>query len=320
MTDSDAPPRSLIVERIHREGPIPFNAFVEAALYGPGGFFASGGGAGRGGRDFITSPEVGPLFGGCVARFLDREWERLGRPDPFIVVDAGAGNGRLAREVLRAAPACAPALHIVLVERSAALREEQAERLTLEPFADVLGPAAVLDAGEAPELVGGLGPIVSALDAMPARSIDGVILANELLDNLAFDLLERTEPGWAEVRVGLDPDEHFIEVLIPAAPHLAECVAEVDAPIGARLPTALEVSEWIVQSASILRRGSMLLLDYLQPWSELVDRGTGWLRTYSGHTRGSTPLDAPGTQDITIDVPIEVVRRAARRASLSVAA
>ena len=92
-------PSALIAEQIHRGGPIRFGAFVDAALYGPGGFFARGAGAGRAGSDFVTSPEVGPLFGACVARALDAEWERQGRPDPFVVIEAGAGNGRLAREV-----------------------------------------------------------------------------------------------------------------------------------------------------------------------------------------------------------------------------
>src|SRR6478609_9250825 len=113
-----------IVERIRREGPIPYDGFVEVALYGDDGFFTSGRGAGRAGRDFVTSPEVGPLFGACVARALDRLWDVLERPDPFLVVEAGAGNGRLAREVLRAAPRCSTALRYVLVERSAVLRSE----------------------------------------------------------------------------------------------------------------------------------------------------------------------------------------------------
>jgi len=86
-----AEPAATLVERIHRQGPIRFGEFVEVALYGPSGFFTRGGGAGRAGQDFVTSPEVGPLFGACVARAIDREWERLGRPDPFVVVEAGAG-------------------------------------------------------------------------------------------------------------------------------------------------------------------------------------------------------------------------------------
>jgi SAM-dependent MidA family methyltransferase len=81
---------------------------MEAALYEPdAGFFARGHGAGRARGDFVTSPEVGPLFGACVARALDRWWRDLGAPDPFVVLEAGAGPGRLCREVLRAEPECA---------------------------------------------------------------------------------------------------------------------------------------------------------------------------------------------------------------------
>ncbi|MCE2531866.1 MAG: hypothetical protein J4F44_05235, partial [Acidimicrobiia bacterium] len=88
-----------------------FDVFMESALYGePGGFYASGRGAGRRTGDFLTSVEVGPLFGRLVARLADRCWERLGRPDDFTLVDAGAGRGALARSVLAARPACADTL------------------------------------------------------------------------------------------------------------------------------------------------------------------------------------------------------------------
>ena len=307
-----------VEERIHREGPIRFGAFVELALYGPDGFFTRGGGAGRAGQDFITSPETGSLFGACVAHALDAEWLRQGAPDPFVVVEAGAGNGRLAREVLRAEPACAPALHYVLVERSAALREEQANRLALEPLADALGPARRRDPEEEPEPVGGLGPIVSALDDVPARPVDGVILANELLDNLAFDIVERTDAGWSEVRVGLRPECGLEEVLIPAAPDLLAWVTDLDPPVGTRLPVATGAVEWIVRAGHSLHRGSLILLDYTATWSELAERSGAWLRTFSAHTKGSDPLASPGTRDITTDVPLEMVHRAAQRAGLTV--
>ena len=99
------------------DGPVPFSEFMADALYGPDGFYTSGGRAGRRG-DFITSPEVGPLFGAVVARFLDAEWKRLGRPEPFTVVDAGAGPGTLARSVLAAEPECSAAMRYVAVEVS----------------------------------------------------------------------------------------------------------------------------------------------------------------------------------------------------------
>ena len=109
-------------QRIVAEGPQPFSAVMELGLYDPEvGFYATGGRAGRRG-DFLTSPEVGPLFGAVVARALDAWWDDAGRPTPWTVVDAGAGPGALARSLLAAAPRCLAALQVVLVERSPAQR------------------------------------------------------------------------------------------------------------------------------------------------------------------------------------------------------
>ena len=82
----------------------PFDEVIELALYDPVDGFFGGGRARAGGRDFLTSPEVGPLFGAVIARALDAWWDELGRPDPFTVVEAAAGAGTLARAVLAAAP------------------------------------------------------------------------------------------------------------------------------------------------------------------------------------------------------------------------
>ncbi|MCS5679933.1 MAG: SAM-dependent methyltransferase, partial [Acidimicrobiales bacterium] len=157
-------------------GPLRFDEYVEACLYDPaGGFYASGGAAGRRG-DFITSPEVGPLFGAVLARWMDGVWERLGRPDGFTVVEVGAGHGTLARSVLAAAPACLAGGRYVAVERSDVLRSDH--------------PAGVESAADLPD-----GPLT------------GVVMANELLDNLAFRLLEAGDGAWHEVRVGVGGDD-----------------------------------------------------------------------------------------------------------------
>jgi SAM-dependent MidA family methyltransferase len=320
VADAAGPPDAAraITERIHRNGPIRFGAFVDLALYGPGGFFTRGRGAGRAGRDFLTSPEVGSLFGACVARALDAEWARLGRPDPFVVVEGGAGTGRLARDVLRVRPACGPALHYVLVERSAAARAEQASRLPLEPVADALGPAAPVAPDESPLPVPGLGPIVGALDELPGLAVEGVVLANELLDNLAFEIAVRSERGWDEVRVTADDAGRFVEVLVPATGDVTRWVQTVDAPPGTRLPVALGAVAWIERAASVLRRGTLVLIDYAAGWAELAARDGGWLRTYAGQVRGSDPFDEPGTCDLTADVPIPMVEQAGARAGLDV--
>lgn len=142
--------------------------FVERALYGPDGFYETGGRAGRRGASFVTSVETGPLFGAVIANALDRWWHDAGDPDEWIVVDAGAGPGTLARTIRAAAPDCAEALRIVNVERSAAQRQlhdpADESSTNLPPVADV-------------------------------------VIANELLDNLPFGMEELTEDGWVPVGV-----------------------------------------------------------------------------------------------------------------------
>ena len=113
--------------RIQELGPIPVSEYVEACLYdADGGFYMRPGGGRAGGRSghFLTAPEVGPLFGAVLARALDAWWTELGEPDPFMVMDWGAGPGTLARSVLAAEPRCmaAGALRLVLVELSPAQR------------------------------------------------------------------------------------------------------------------------------------------------------------------------------------------------------
>jgi SAM-dependent MidA family methyltransferase len=314
--------REQLVERIGREGPIAFDAFVELALYGDDGFFTRARGAGRAGRDFVTSPEVGPLFGAVVATALGGWWRDLGTPDPYLVVEAGAGRGRLARDVLAAAPECASALRYVLVERSPAMRAEQRELLTVEPFEDALGPV-VRDDDDAPLAVGGMGPIVTALDELPAVPLDGVVLANELLDNLPFRLVERGTDAWWEVRVASD-DGGLRETLVPAVEELAAEADHVAAGAavaeGTRLPAPTGIPEWMQRCSAALRRGVLVVIDYAATAEELVARGAdGWLRTYRAHGRGDAPLAAPGEQDITIDVPREYLVHAAARAGFNLA-
>ncbi|MEW6476700.1 MAG: class I SAM-dependent methyltransferase [Actinomycetota bacterium] len=296
---------------------------MEAALYDPdGGFFARAGGAGRAGADFVTSVEVGSLYGALVARAVDGWWDQLGRPDPFLVVDAGAGRGQLARDVLRAAPDCAPALRYVLVERSAGLRAAQAEHLPLEPAELVLGPAVPPEPDEEPVAVPGSGPMVTSLGELPAGPAVGVVIANELADNLPFRIVQRTSAGWNEIRVA-EADGGFAEIALPAEDGLAALADRLveghEIPSGARLPVPTALSEWFRAAAATLRKGVIVIVDYGAPVEDLAARGQdGWLRTYRAQRRGGSPLEGPGRQDITADVPLEGLRRAATAAGLSV--
>jgi SAM-dependent MidA family methyltransferase len=309
-----------LLERIRRGGPIPFDAFVDEALYGEGGFFTGARGAGRAGSDFVTSPEVGPLFGALVARAIDGYWDELASPDPFVVVDAGAGRGRLAADVLAAPPRCAAALRYVLVERSDALRALQRELVSIEPVEDALGPVQPGDEDGGAEPVAGVGPIATSLGELPAVPFTGVVVANELLDNLPFRLVERSGDGWTEVRVA-ETGGAFVEELVPAPDELvAECrlVAPDDVPPGTRLPVPSGARRWLRECANVLERGALVMIDYVEPTAELVARGsTAWLRTYREHERGGPPLVAPGAQDITSDLPLEYLVHAAGRVGLA---
>ena len=220
-------------EHLARVGTIGFDEYVGHALYTPRlGFYTSGRGAGRR-RDFLTSAEVGPLFGAVVARALDTWWDELGRPDPYVVVEAGAGPGTLARSVLAAAPRCAAALRLVLVdpgEAQWATHPAGVESRAVLPASGELGDDPV------------------------------VVLANELLDNLPFALVTKTGAGaWSEVRVAWDDATSTLgEVLVRldgARTRWCEDRAGADAPVGARVPVQADAASWLVDALALAARG-----------------------------------------------------------------
>lgn len=255
-------------------GAIPFAAFMRLALYGADGFYTRSDDEGRAGRrgDFITSPEVGPLFGAVIARRLDAEWARLDRPTEFTVVDAGAGPGTLARSVLAAAPTCLNALRYVAVELSASQRARHPTGIDSQP-------------------------------ELPASPFDGVVLANELLDNLPFALAV-FDGGWREAFVASDGGDRFVEVL--PQPIVAPTLP-VDAPHGARAPVQLDAAGWVEAARALVRRGCVVAIDYARPTTAALAAmpWREWLRTYRGHGRGGHYLDLPGGQDITADVAVD---------------
>lgn len=242
-----------------------------------------------------------------MARALDGEWAGQGRPDPFVVVEAGAGRGVLARDVVAARPVCSGALRYVCVERSATLRGRASSQLHPEPAAMVLGGAVA--GAEELRAAPGQGPLVTVVDEMPAGVVVHVVLANELLDNLPFRLLERHDGGWNEVLVGAAPGGGgLVEVLVDAPD---EVVAEADGLVpgaspGDRIPLQGTGVEWVRRVLALITTGRMVVIDYASTTPHLAARPwRQWVRTYRSHGRGASPLDDPGSQDVTCEVAVD---------------
>lgn len=243
---------------------------MNLALYGESGFYATTGRAGRRG-DFITSPEVGPLFGTVLARAIDHVWNTLGQPDDFQIVEVGAGPGTLARSVLSAQPKCLARGTYVAVEISDVQRE--------------LHPDGIISTA-----------------TMPTTIEHGVVIANELLDNMAFDLWV-FDNGWRQSHI-IEQGDGFAEIL-KSAPVPEFLPAR--APHGARAPVHREATSWLGDVLSLLRNGTLFVIDYCTPLTAEVAAmpWREWLRTYVGQNRGSHYLRDVGDQDITTQVCID---------------
>ncbi|HTT26288.1 MAG TPA: SAM-dependent methyltransferase [Thermoplasmata archaeon] len=286
-------------EEIARAGPMPFDRFVELALYHPAdGYYVQADRAlGRGG-DFYTAPHVHPIFARTVARRILAAYRELGRPGGFQLAEVAAGDGTLALDLLDAwsAPGAeAPAGEHVLIDLPGPRLLAVGERVRAHggPGAWTVRTAAVLG------------------DRGPMR---GVILANELLDALPFRRLVRRHGAWRELGVGARDGALVWEE--------ADLVRPIGPPDLPELPEGalLEISEaaeaWVRQAADLLVDGNLLLLDYGFVESEGTPGGpNGTLRALRGH-RAVDALDGPGTADLSAFVDFTRIRAAAERAGL----
>jgi len=284
------------VARIGRNGPVRFDRFQADALYATDGFYATGGAAGRGG-DFLTAVEASIAFAACIAAELDARWHSGGRPDPYIVVEGGAGVGTLCCDVFELSPECADALRWVMVETSGVQRDAAMARLGGETFADVdeLPVAAMADLGQ-----------------LRLEHPAHVVLSNELLDNLPVRVVRRGQQ-WEELFVALGDqrgdDQQLQELWLPLGNNAARRAEHYGSSVqdGAEFPLADHAVQWIGRALGLLEpTGLLLAFDYGASTVELADRGRqGWMRTYSRHGRGRDPLDDVGNQDITVDVAFD---------------
>lgn len=296
---------SALVQRIRDEvaaaGPMPFARFMALALTDPdGGYYrAADARPGRGG-DFLTAPELHPIFGATLATGLVEIWERLGRPAPFTIREHGAGTGALAVAILDAIDDDA---------FRAAIRYEpvDVDPRRLDAFRETLSA------------VGHGAAIHEATD----EPFTGVVLANEVLDALPVHRVRRRGADLRELAVAVDAAGALREVEIePTTPALAarleaEGVELVD---GQTAEICLAMDAWIAEAAAPLGRGVVLLIDYGAPAAELYDpfrRPDGTLRAYLRHRVHDDPYVHVGRQDLTAHVDVTAIERAAQAVGLT---
>ena len=297
-----------LVSRIHaeieRDGPITFARFMELALYDPdGGYYR--GAAARPGRDgdFVTAPEIHPIFGAAIARALAEIWERLGNPDPFTLREHGAGTGTLVVAILagleREGSPLADRLRYEPVEVEPRRRDAIIARL-----ADIGRSGAIADA------------------ATTSGPIQGVVFANEVLDALPTHRVLVRGGVLREVFVG-SRDGAFVDVEgDPSGPALAERLRLDDVSLadGQRGEICRSIDPWLADVAGGLDRGALLLIDYGYPAAELYDpvrRREGTLRAYLRQRVHDDPYEHVGRQDLTAHVDVTAVERAAGAAGLT---
>jgi SAM-dependent MidA family methyltransferase len=297
-----------LAARIHgeiaRDGPITFARFMDLALYDPeAGYYRAE--AARPGRDgdFLTAPEAHPIFGAALVRAIADAWDRLGRPDPFVLREYGAGTGTLALAVLDGMAVEHPDL-------AACLRYDpiEVEPRRLEAIAARLaetGHGSVLVAGET-----------------SAAPITGFVVANEVLDALPAHRVVVRNGALREVLVG-SRDGAFVDLEAdPTTPALAARLTEasIDLVEGQRAEISLGLGAWVDAASAGLERGVLLLIDYGYPAAELYDplrRRDGTLRAYLRHRVHDDPYVHVGRQDLTAHVDVTAVEGAARAAGLT---
>ena len=277
----------ILAEQIKSLGRITFAEYMEACLYHPQfGYYTRADQGER--RDYITSVDVTPLFGRLLARQFHEMWTLLGRPQPFALVEAGAGTGQLAKHILDCARESLgefyAAIRYVAVERSAVRRTAQATNLASHIASERFCPR----------------------EESPAGISHGCIFSNELFDAFPVHrvMLERAELREIYVTHGRDG---FGEELGPLS---SNAISEyfdtqgITLREGQMAEVNLAACDWIEEAARRLHRGFLLTVDYGHEAQQLYDKQhmRGTLLAYDRHRASEEFYRAPGAQDLTSHV------------------
>ena len=287
------PLQQKIIERIKTEGPIPFETFMEMALYEPGlGYYATDNiEIGRAG-DFYTSQHVHPAFGAMIAVQLEEMWKTMGRPPDFYAIEPGAGAGLMCLDILQYLQdkEFYHALTYLLVETNPSVQLKQ--KNVLNKYEDKVRWASSL---------------------MAVGNRKGCILSNELLDAFPVHLVEMNEEI-KEIYITFSDDSSFSEIKMPlSTTALTDYFDEfsVQLPKGYRTEINLRIKDWLQSASEILSEGFILTIDYGYPSREYYseERNRGTLLCYYRHQVHEDPYTNIGHQDITAHVNFSSVKK-----------
>lgn len=300
---------NTISDIIRQKGSLPFVEYMQQALYSPlyGYYTSEIEGLGIGG-DFITAPELTPLFAQTLANQLSQVFTYLTNPS---LLEFGAGSGRLCVDILRRLNHLdqLPGAYYIL-EVSGRLKQRQQKLITQE----------------IPEWI----DRIHWLEEWPKAPFEGVILANEVLDAMPVHRFLNTENGLLESHVILNNSEpsnkenQLNETFLPCTnpdllSHVAKVIPQNQFPYLSE--ANLWTNDWLKQNFAILKRGAVFLIDYGFPQHEYYhpDRNQGTLMCHYQHQAHTDPFIHLGKQDITAHVNFTEIAYAAHRAGFHVA-
>ena len=293
----------LIRDEIRAHGPMRFDRFMEMALYQPGlGYYVRSSGplvVGRSG-DFYTSVSVGPLFGRLLVKQFFQMWQAMGKPSRFWLIEQGAHDGQLARDILlwcrTETPDFFAAIWYGIVHPSG-----KAE----------IKPREVQEA----EQIAGL-TWFQDWDAVTAVSPSGVFFSNELVDAFPVRAIVCRNGAWLEQCV-TTKDETFVWFDQPIADdELKQAIVDLNLPSieGYMTELNLRARHWMTSVGKALKQGYVLTIDYGYPaWIYYADfRSEGTLTAYLKHKASDEVLQDPGGQDLTAHVDFTALAQGRR--------
>ncbi len=278
---------------IAAHGPMTFARFMQLAIYHPEhGYYAGKSVTAGTEGDFLTAPETDPIFGWTLARQVAQCWEQLEQPEEFTILEAGAGRGTLARDLLeglqRSFPACFEATQYTLADVNKDRLAEARSALQAAGFGDKQGENT-------------------------RKPITGLVIANELLDAFPFHRLVVQDGELREIYTDWSEGAFVDQTGDLSSAILAEPFQGLDLIEGQRLEVSPDSWRWAKSLGERIERGYAILIDYGYPAAELYspERAEGMLRTYHEHLVSNDPYRYIGKQDITCHVDFTAVARAA---------